>query len=58
MRAFWVDLGYACFGIVSDDRGVVCEAARLAAWMVGETLQEIKPFLLRKAAKVVEIKVS
>ena len=58
MRGFWVDLGYACFGIGADARGVVCEAAPIAGWMVGKTLQEIKPFLLRKGAKVVEIKVS
>ncbi len=58
MRCFWVDLGYACFGIAADGDGVVREAAPIAAWMLGKTLQEIKPFLLRKGAKVVEIKVS
>lgn len=57
MRAFWVDVGYACFGIVADGSGVVREAAPIAAWMLGKTLQDIKPFLLRKGAKVVEIKV-
>jgi hypothetical protein len=57
MRGFWVDIGYACFGIVADAMGVVREAAPIAAWMIGKTLQEIKPFLLRKGAKVVEIKV-
>lgn len=51
-------MGYARFGIVADSRGVACEAAPIAAWMVGKTLQEIKPFLLRKEAKAVEIKVS
>lgn len=58
MRCFWVDLGYARFGIAADGNGVVRKAAPIAAWMLGKTLQEIKPFLLRKGAKVVEIKVS
>ena len=55
MRAFWVDIGYACFGIASDGEGMVREAAPIAAWMVGKTLAEIKPFLLKKRAKVVEL---
>lgn len=55
MRAFWVDIGYACFGIASDGEGVVREAAPIAAWMIGKTLQEIKPFLLKRRAKVMEL---
>lgn len=55
MRAFWVDIGYACFGIASDGAGVVREAAPIAAWMIGKTLAEIKPFLLNRSAKVVEL---
>lgn len=46
MRAFWIDIGYACFGIASDGAGVVREAAPIAAWMIGKKLAEIKPFLL------------
>jgi len=55
VRVFWVDIGYACFGIASDSRGVVREAAPIAAWMIGKTLAEIKPFFLKKRAKVVEL---
>jgi len=55
VRCFWVDLGYARFGIAADGDGVVREAAPIAGWMVGKTLHEIRPFLLRKGAKVVEI---
>lgn len=55
MRAFWVDIGYACFGIASDGASVVREAAPIAAWMIGKTLAEIKPFLLKKRAKVGEL---
>lgn len=35
---------------------MVCEAAPVARWVVGKTLQEIKPFLVKKRAKVVELK--
>ena len=55
MRVFWVDIGYACFGIASDEAGVVREAAPIAAWMIGKTLAEIKLFLLKRRAKVVEL---
>jgi hypothetical protein len=48
VRAFWVDIGYACFGIASDKAGVVREAAPIAAWMIGKTLEEIKPFFLKR----------
>lgn len=54
-RFFWIDLHYACFGIESK-AGIVTDAAPIAAWMKGKTLQEIKPFLVRKKAKVVEVK--
>lgn len=55
MRLFHVDVGYACYGIVSEG-GAVTQAAPIAAWMIGKTLQEIKPFLLQKKAIVKEIK--
>jgi hypothetical protein len=54
-RAFLIDLHYACFGIELKD-GMVTDAAPIAAWMKGKTLQEIKPFLVKKKAKVVEVK--
>lgn len=38
-----ISLGYACFGIAADKAGGVLEAAPIATWMVGKTLQEIKP---------------
>ncbi len=45
----------ACFGIAADGNGVVRKAAPIAGWMVGKTLHEIRPFLLRKGGKVGEI---
>jgi len=52
-RFFWVDIGYACFGIGSQN-GTVCYAAPIAAWMVGKTLAEVRPWLLAKKATVIE----
>jgi hypothetical protein len=54
-RVFLIDVHYACFGIVAND-GTVVESAPIAAWMRGKTLQEIRPWVLSKKAKVVEIK--
>jgi len=53
-RLFQIDVGYACFGIVSKDN-VVINTAPIASWMKGKTLIEIKPWLIKKKAKVVEI---
>jgi len=54
MRLFHVDVGYACYGIVSEGDKVT-EAAPIASWMIGKTLQDIKPFLIQKQAIVKEI---
>lgn len=56
MRGFWVSLPYATFGVFSKG-DVVVDAAPIARWMVGKTLTEIKPWLLKKQAKVIEISV-
>lgn len=54
-RLFQIDLGYCCFGMASID-GVVTLVAPIGGWMRGKRLKEIKPWLLQKKAKVVEIK--
>lgn len=53
-RCFWIDIGYATFGIISEN-GIVVDAAPIAAWMKGKPLQALKPFLKGKGAKVEEI---
>lgn len=56
-RAFLVDIGYACFGIVSHN-SIVTDAPPIAKWMVGKALHEIKPWLLSKRARVLECRAS
>lgn len=53
-RLFWVDVHHACYGILSSD-GVVVDAPPIAAWMIGKTLASLKPYLIRKKARVIEI---
>lgn len=53
-RMFWIDVGYACFGIISRD-GIIVDAAPIARWMVSKRLTEVKPWLLARKAKVVEV---
>jgi hypothetical protein len=53
-RCFWISLQYATFGIISRD-GIVIDAPPIAAWMVSKGLTEIKPWLIAKGAKVMEI---
>lgn len=52
---YWVDVHYACYGIVIAS-GKVIRAAPIASWMIGKTTQEIKPFLIKNKAKVKELK--
>jgi len=54
MRFFWIDIGYACFGILTKENEVVA-APPIAGWMLGKKLSAIKPWLLSKKAKVIEI---
>ncbi len=54
VRFFWVDIGFACFGIESTD-GKVSAVAPVAGWMMGKTLGEIRPYLVSKRARVIEI---
>jgi hypothetical protein len=54
-RYFWIDIHYACFGIIATE-DVVSEAPPIARWMVGKSLADIKSWLLNKKAKVLEIK--
>lgn len=54
VRFFWVDVGFACYGIEATD-GRVSAVAPIAGWMLGKTLAEIRPYLAGKRAKVVEI---
>jgi hypothetical protein len=53
---YWVDVGFACYGIVyADDKRCITSAAPIAKWMIGKTLEDIKPYLLSKKAKVKEL---
>jgi len=54
MRCFYISLPYATFGIISSE-GKIIEAAPIAAWMIGKTLQEIKPWLVKRRAVVKEV---
>jgi len=53
-RLFHIDVVYACFGIEATN-GTITMTAPIAAWMKDKTLQEVKPWLLSKKAKVTEI---
>ena len=53
VRHFWVDIGYGTFYLGAKN-GVVIEAAPIANWMINKTLEEIKPWLVKREASVVE----
>ena len=52
MRLYYIDLPYACYGIVVDESDAVVDAAPIARWMLGKSFEGIiVPWLMRKAAK-------
>lgn len=53
-RVFWIDVGYACFGIISQD-DVIVKTAPIGRWMIGKKLKDIKPWLIKKKSIVKEI---
>ena len=52
-RLFLIDVGYACYGMESTDN-IITLVAPMAQWMLHKSLQEVKPWLIKKKAKVVE----
>lgn len=52
---YQITLPCACFGIVVEDRKVI-KTAPIGAWMIGKTTDQIKPWLIKQKAKVIEIK--
>lgn len=54
-RLFWVDLHFACIGIMAVG-GIVTHVAPIAGWMKGKTLEDIRGYLVKKRAVVIEVK--
>lgn len=53
-RLFWIDIKYACFGIISNE-GIIIAAPPIAAWMISKSLADIKPWLRGRNVKVIEV---
>lgn len=49
--AYYIDVGYACYGIVVINNRVV-EAPPIARWMIGERWTRVNILLLAKGAKI------
>ena len=54
-RFFWCDIGYACFGFVAKD-DIIVDAAPIFRWAIKKGLTEVKPWLKKRNAKIIEIK--
>lgn len=56
-RYFYISLPHATFAIGANKQSEVIHVAPpIARWMIGKTLQEIKPWLISKKAKVRELR--
>lgn len=54
-QLFWIDIKYACYGIIAKD-GKVVAAPPIASWMVHKALTTVLGWLNEKKAVVEEIK--
>lgn len=53
---YYIDTGYACFGVEEKD-GIVISAAPIAKWSIGKNITKVlKYFKDKKNAKIQEIK--
>ena len=56
---YQIDLSYACFGIVVDNKtGRVIDAPPIARWMVGEFYTEIRLWVELKGGKITVVTAS
>lgn len=55
MTLYSIDTGYACFGII-EDNGVVKEAAPIANWSIGKSIQFVLSYYKnKKQATVIKV---
>jgi hypothetical protein len=52
MYLYQIDIGYACFGVTVDNC-IIIEAAPIASWMIGKSLDTISKWLLRKNGTII-----
>ncbi len=55
LRLWRVDVPWACFGLLSTDL-VVVEAAPIAAWTIGKTIEQVGRYFIRKGGTVSELR--
>ncbi len=55
-RWFHVNMDNACFGFACNKDSVIIKVPPLISWMMGKSLQEVKPFFLKNKAVISEIK--
>lgn len=53
-QLLWIDLPYACYGLVIEDN-VVMDAPPIARWMIGKHVIYVANWLYGKKAVVVEV---
>jgi hypothetical protein len=54
MQAYYIDIGYACFAIETDN-GICTNAAPIAKWMIGKSVLEIALWVSKKHGEMVEL---
>lgn len=52
---YWIDVGYACFGVVSLNNKII-DAAPIAKWSIGKNTYEVlKYYKTKKKAKIIKM---
>ena len=56
-NTYRIELPYACFGIETNDWGIVVDAPPIARWMIGKQVNlEIRRWINKKGGKIEEMK--
>lgn len=57
IRIFWISMSYATF-LIEATNEVITDVAPIAMWMIGKRLKDVRPWLKKKKAIGVEIKMA
>lgn len=55
VKSYQIDISYACFRIDTDNN-ICIDAAPIAKWMIGKTVDDITAWVFKKNGKIIELR--
>ena len=55
MSLYYINLSYACYGVVTNHRDIIVEAPPIARWAKGKHIAQFVLFIARKRGEITKI---